>query len=74
MTQRRPVTVYETKVVSIPRSTSRVEMRQLLTEEAEYGKWELKRVRIYTGGDRKVWLRRRILRVKRTLSSGIPPV
>lgn len=49
-------------------------MRQLLTEEAEYGKWELKRVRIYTGGDRKVWLRRRILRVKRTLSSGIPPV
>ena len=56
---------YEYRVLTLPRGTSRSEARQLLTEHAEYGKWELARVRLYIGGTRKVWLRRRILRVRR---------
>ncbi|WP_169165642.1 DUF5703 family protein [Cellulomonas taurus] len=58
---------YEYRVVSIPRSTTRNDARRLLTDEAEYGRWELARTSIYTGGDRKVWLRRRIIRVESTL-------
>ncbi|MFV0427540.1 MAG: DUF5703 family protein [Beutenbergiaceae bacterium] len=58
---------YEVKVVTLPRSSSRNDVRQLLTEHAEYGKWELARHRIYIGGGRKVWLRRRIIRVRSTL-------
>lgn len=58
---------YEYRVVSIPRSTSRADTRRLLTDEAEYGRWELARTSIYTGGDRRVWLRRRIIRVRSTL-------
>lgn len=58
---------YEYRVVSIPRGVSRSEMRRRLTDDAEYGHWELARTRIYLGGSRKVWLRRRILRVRGTL-------
>ncbi len=58
---------YEYRVVSIPRGVSRSEMRRRLTDDAEYGHWELARTRIYLGGSRKVWLRRRILRVEGTL-------
>ncbi len=38
-----------------------------LREHAEYGKWELERSRLYFGGGRKYWLRRKVLRVERTL-------
>jgi hypothetical protein len=58
---------YEYRVVSIPRSTSRGDARRLLTDEAEYGRWELARTSIYLGGERKVWLRRRIIKVESTL-------
>jgi hypothetical protein len=57
---------YEYRELTLPRGTSRSEARQLLTEHAEYGRWELARVRLYWGGTRKVWLRRRILRVQRS--------
>ncbi|WP_461021379.1 DUF5703 family protein [Thalassiella azotivora] len=57
---------YEYRVLTLPRGTSRGEARQLLTEHAEYGRWELARVLVYVGGARRVWLRRRILRVRRT--------
>lgn len=58
---------YEYRQLSLPRGTSRADARALLTEEAEYGRWELARVTLYVGGARTVWLRRRILRVQRTL-------
>jgi hypothetical protein len=58
---------YEYRVLSLPRGLSRADARKLLTEHAEYGRWELSRVRLYAGGARQVWLRRRIIRVKRTL-------
>ena len=40
---------------------------QMLAERAEYGRWELARTLVSFGGKRKVWLRRRIIRVQRTL-------
>lgn len=58
---------YEYRVLTIPRTTSRTDAGRLLTDEAEYGRWELARTLLYTGGERKVWLRRRIIRVRSTL-------
>ena len=58
---------YEYRVLTIPRSTSRNDARRLLTDEAEYGRWELARTRLYAGGERRVWLRRKIIRVRSTL-------
>lgn len=63
----RSASSYEVKVLTLPRTTSRGDVRRLLTEEAEYGKWELARLRLYVGGHRKVWLRRKIIRVSSTL-------
>ncbi len=57
---------YEVRVISLPRSANRTHIRSLLAEEAEYGHWELTRHRIYMGGHRKVWLRRKIIRVRST--------
>lgn len=57
---------YEYRVLQLPSATSRAQARALLGEHAEYGRWELARVRLFTGGMRKVWLRRRIIRVQRT--------
>ena len=64
---RRSPSSYEVKVLTLPRTASRNDVRRLLTEEAEYGKWELARLRLYVGGHRKVWLRRKIIRVSSTL-------
>lgn len=58
---------YEYRVVTINRSTSRSDAVRLLTGEAEYGRWELARTLLYVGGDRRVWLRRKIIRVSSTL-------
>ncbi len=57
---------YEYRLLVIARGTSRAEARRLLTEHAEYGHWELARVRLYAGGARQVWMRRKIIRVRRT--------
>ena len=57
---------FETRELVLPRGTSRGAARQLLTEQAEYGGWELARLRLLPDGTRRVWLRRRIIRVART--------
>ena len=57
---------YEYRELSLPRGTSRDAARSVLTEYAEYGKWELSRLRLYPDGRRRVWLRRRVMRVART--------
>jgi len=62
---------YEFRVVTIPRSTSRGDARRMLTDEAEYGRWELARTVLYEGGERKVWLRRKIIRVRSTLDEDL---
>lgn len=58
---------YEFQIVTIPRRQTLSSVRRDLTERAEYGRWELARTRVYQGGDKKVWLRRRIIRVTSTL-------
>lgn len=55
---------YEVRVLDFGREVSRSQMRQRLTEDAEYGQWELLRTRIYLGGRRRTWLRRKIIRVR----------
>ncbi len=59
---------YEYRMLTIPRSTSGNDARTMLTDEAEYGRWELTRTRLYAGGERRVWLRRKIIRVQSTFS------
>lgn len=58
---------YEYRVLTIGGTESRNDTRRLLTDEAEYGRWELARTRMFPGGTRKVWLRRKIIHVQRTL-------
>ena len=57
---------YEYRLLTIPRGMSRSEARRVIAEHAEYGHWELARTRLYMGGVRRVWLRRKIIRVVRT--------
>jgi uncharacterized protein DUF5703 len=57
---------YEFQRFSLPRSISRSAVRRLLIDRAEYGGWELSRLRVYPDGSRKVELRRRIIRVRPT--------
>ena len=57
---------YEYRELTFHRDQGRGEVRQALTEHAEYGAWELARVRVYLGGARRVLLRRKIIRVRRT--------
>ncbi|GCE76671.1 DUF5703 family protein [Cellulomonas biazotea] len=59
---------YEYRVLSLPPSTSRNDARRLLTDQAEYGRWELARTVLYAGGERRVWLRRKVIRVRSTLA------
>ena len=58
---------YELQQFDVSRTESRGAVRQLLTAHAEYGGWELARLLKYPDGSRRVWLRRRIIRVMRTL-------
>jgi len=60
---------YEVRQMVLPRGTSRGAARRLLTDQAEYGGWELSRLLLFPDGTRKIWLRRRIIRVARTLST-----
>ena len=56
---------YSYLVLHLPRGTSREVARRILTDHAEYGQWELARMRLYADGSRKATLRRRISRPAR---------
>jgi hypothetical protein len=60
------MTEYEYRVLTFDRHTSKAQARQAVREHAEYGRWELARTVIYEGGVRRMWLRRRIMRIERT--------
>ncbi len=64
---------YEFRRFRLPRTLSRSAVRRMLTDQAEYGGWELARLRLYPDGTRKVELRRRIIRVRSTLGSDLLP-
>lgn len=59
---------YDVLPLRLPREVSRVTAAMRLAIEAEFGGWELSRVRLYTDGSRRVLLRR-----KRTKTSGLLP-
>lgn len=58
---------WEYLVLTCQPRESLAEVRRQVIDYAEYGRWELRRSAIYTGGLRKYWLRRRIMRVQRTI-------
>ena len=49
----------------LPRGTSRDLARRILTDHAEYGQWELSRLRRFADGSGKARLRRKIIRQSR---------
>lgn len=59
-TRTRREAHYEYQVVTLTKDVTRSTARDLMTAEAEYGKWELARTVLYEGGKRKMWLRRRV--------------
>jgi hypothetical protein len=61
---------YQYRVMVFPSCVSAGDLCRAVAQEAEYGHWELSRLRLYLGGARKVWLRRKIIRVERTLWNG----
>jgi Family of unknown function (DUF5703) len=56
---------YQIERVRLGHHLSRHAVRQLLTDHAEYGDWELTRLRRYRDGSRDVWIRRKIIRMPR---------
>lgn len=65
---------YDYRVLYLPRGMTREAARRILTDHAEYGHWELARLRLYADGSRKATLRRRIIRLRRPASlAGLRP-
>ncbi len=62
---------YEYLVLSFGREVGRGDIRRRLTEHAEYGRWELERSVTYVGGRTRTWLRRRIIRPRRSMSASV---
>jgi hypothetical protein len=62
----RNMTTYEFRTLYLPRGVSRSAAQRILTDEAEYGHWELDRLRLFADGSRRVRLRRRVIRAVRT--------
>lgn len=50
---------HECLLLNLPPDVTRVTASMRLAIEAEFGGWELKRVRLYSDGSRKVLLRRK---------------
>ncbi|MGI8578256.1 MAG: DUF5703 family protein [Nocardioidaceae bacterium] len=65
---------YEFQRFRLPRTLSRSAVRRLLTDRAEYGGWELARLRLYPDGSRRVELRRHIIRARSTLGPDSRPM
>jgi hypothetical protein len=53
---------YSYLVLNLPRGASRDVVRKILTDHAEYGHWELDRLRLFADGSRIATLRRKIIR------------
>jgi len=62
---------YQIERVKLGRHLSRGAVRRLLTDQAEYGGWELTRLRRYRDGSREVWIRRKIIKVQWTLEPSL---
>ncbi|GAA0963913.1 DUF5703 family protein [Actinocorallia libanotica] len=60
---------YTYLIVNLPAGTTREVARQIMTEHAEYGGWELHVVRVHRDGRRRIQLRKKIIRQRSTLRS-----
>lgn len=58
---------FEYLVLTVRPGQSVADARRELAEHAEYGKWELRTTRLYLGGMRRYWMRRKLMRVTSTL-------
>ncbi|HXD27994.1 MAG TPA: DUF5703 family protein [Arthrobacter sp.] len=58
---------FEYLVLTVRPGQSVADARRELAEHAEYGKWELRTTRLYLGGTRRYWMRRKVMRVASTL-------
>jgi Family of unknown function (DUF5703) len=56
------MTEYSYLILNLPRSTSRDVARRILADHAEYGNWELAKLRLAADGSRTATLRRKIIR------------
>ena len=63
---------WEFEKLIIARDFSRNVVTKMLVERAEHGGWELDRVQVAPDGTRRVVLRRKIIRMRPTLSSAGP--
>lgn len=63
----RPGVEWEFDTLTLPRDFSRNVVTRMLVERAEFGGWELDRLRIGEDGVRRVVLRRKIIRQRLTL-------
>lgn len=59
-------TTLEWRVIDLPRDLPRQEALLLLNEQVEYGAWEMARAVTFIGGHRRVWMKRRRMKVYRT--------
>lgn len=57
-----PMIEYEYRQLAFARGTPKGDIRRTLTDQAEYGRWELERTVIYRGGLVRTRLRRKIIR------------
>jgi hypothetical protein len=53
---------YSYLVLNLPRGTPRDVARRILTDHAEYGRWELAKLAVSADGSRTATLRRKIIR------------
>ncbi len=58
---------WEFVTITFPRNTSRSGAREYVVGQAAAGQWVLDRMRVYPDGTRRVRLRRRAMRVARTV-------
>ncbi|MDR1442541.1 MAG: DUF5703 family protein [Bifidobacteriaceae bacterium] len=58
---------YEYRIVTVPAHATATAAHQMITAQAEYGRWEMAKSTRYWGGVKRVWLRRKVLRVESTL-------
>jgi hypothetical protein len=65
--ERDSIRQYEYLVLTVSPDDSLPDARRRLVEHSEYGKWELERSKLYMGGGRRFWLRRRVMQVQRTV-------
>jgi hypothetical protein len=63
---------YSYLVLYLPRGMPRDAARRILTDHAEYGQWELARMRLNADGSRKATLRRQIIRPGRNSVAARP--